>query len=205
MWTFYWAARSIALAPHILLEDAGAPYDSHRLNFAAHEQRSPAYLAINPKGRVPALVTPQGVLTETLALLVFIAQTHPQARLAPSDPFALSDALAFSSYLATTVHVAHAHRPRGARWADEPASLNDMKRKTPANLREAFALIENKLLRGPWAMGEAYGFVDPHLYTLTSWLPPHEIDIAEFPRVAAHFERMNARESVARVLKLQAD
>jgi len=205
MWTFYYAPRTIALASHIMLEEAGAAYQPRLISFPAHEQRSEPYLAINPKGRVPSLVTPQGVLTETLALSLFIAQTHPEKRLAPTDPFALAEALAFASYLATTVHVAHAHMPRGTRWADQPASLEDMRTKSHANYRDCFALIERKYLRGPWAMGEDFTFVDAHLYTLARWLPLHEIDIADFPRVADHFRRMNARAGVKRALQLQAD
>jgi glutathione S-transferase len=205
MWTFYWARGTCALATHIALEDAGAAYEARRIDFATAEQRSPEYLEINPKGRVPALVTPRGVLTETPALLVYIAQTHPKARLAPlDDPFAFAEMQAFALYLAATVHVAHAHRPRGSRWADEPASLADMKRKTPANMRDGFRLIERHLFRGPWAMGEAYSVIDPYLYTLAGWLAGHEVDIAEFPVIADHFNRMSARESVARAIAAES-
>ncbi len=204
MLTLYYARNTCALATHIALEDAGADYVARRIDFATGEQRSPDYLKINPKGRVPALVTPRGVLTETPALLVYIAQTHPQARLAPlDDAFALAACQAFASYLASTVHVAHAHRPRGTRWADEPASLEDMKRKTPANMREGFRLIESQMFRGPWAMGDDYSFVDPYLFTIAKWLPMHDIDVTEFPAIADHFRRMQARASVVRALEIE--
>ena len=141
------------------------------------------------------------MLTETPALLVYLAQAYPDARLAPlDDPFALARAQAFASYLCSTVHVSHAHLPRGTRWAAEPSSIEDMKRKTPANMRECFTLIETALFQGPWALGENYSFVDPYLYTVTNWLPMHGVDIAEFARVAVHFHRMGERESVRRAL-----
>jgi glutathione S-transferase len=204
MLTLYFARNTCALATHIALEDAGADYVAKRIDFATGQQRSPEYLKINPKGRVPALVTPHGILTETPGLLVYIAQTHPAARLAPlDDAFALAELQAFTNYLCSTVHVAHAHAPRGSRWADAPASLDDMKRKAPANMRACFQFIERDLFRGPWAMGDAYTVIDPYLFTLAGWLGSHNLDVAEFPAVAGHFRRMSERGSVRRALQAE--
>jgi glutathione S-transferase len=199
--TFYFARNTCALATHIALEDAGADYEARRIDFSKSEQRTPEYLKINPKGRVPALATPKGILTETPALLVYIAQTHPAARLAPlDDAFAFAELQAFASYLCSTVHVAHAHAPRGARWAEAPASLEDMKRKAPANMRDCFRLIESDLFRGPFAMGEAYSVIDPYLFAIAGWLGSHQVEIAEFPAIADHFRRMSERPAVRRAL-----
>ena len=94
------------------------------------------------KGRVPSLVTDKGVLTETPAILAFIAQSFPRAGLAPlGDPFAFAQVQAFNSYLCSTVHVAHAHRMRGHRWADDPAAIAEMRRKAPQAVGECFELI----------------------------------------------------------------
>jgi glutathione S-transferase len=203
--TLYYGPDTCARAVHIALEDAGAEYEARRVDFSRAENRSPGYLAINPKGRVPALATPRGVLTEVLALLLYIAQTHPEKRLAPlDDPFELARMLGFAGYLASTVHVAHAHRTRGPRWADEPSSLDDMKRKSPANMRDCFRLIESKLFGGPWAMGEAYSVIDPYLFTLSGWLGGHGVELGEFPVIADHFGRMSARDSVKRVIAAEA-
>jgi glutathione S-transferase len=128
----FYASDTCSLASHIALEDAGADYSTARISFANDEQRKPEYLAINPKGRAPALVTDKGVLTETPAILAFIAQSFPQARLAPlDDPFGFAEVQAFNSYLCSTLHVAHAHRMRGNRWADDPAAIAAMQRKVP--------------------------------------------------------------------------
>src|ERR1700736_1007088 len=127
MFRLYYAPGTCALASHIALEEAGAGYTTERLDFKANQQNSPEYLAINPKGRVPSLVTDRGVLTETPAMLAFIAQSFPQAKLAPlDDPFAFAQVQAFNSYLCATVHVAHAHKGRGYRWADAESPLRDM-------------------------------------------------------------------------------
>ena len=91
MFKLYYAPGTCALASHIALEEAGAAYTTERLDFKSNQQNSPEYLKVNPKGRVPAMVTERGVLTETPAMLAFIAQSFPQAKLAPLD-----DAFAFA-------------------------------------------------------------------------------------------------------------
>jgi len=201
MFKLYFAPGTCALASHIALDEAGAAYTTERLDFKANQQNSPEYLAINPKGRVPSLVTDRGILTETPAMLAFIAQSFPQAKLAPlEDAFAFAQAQAFNSYLCSTVHVAHAHKLRGARWAIEESSFADMKRKVPQTVGACFALIERDMLRGPWVMGEQYTICDPYLYTIAGWLEGDGVDLAALPKVADHRKRMSERPAVRKVL-----
>ena len=201
MLKLYYAPNTCALASHIALEDAGADYETVRIDFAAAEQRKPEYLAINPKGRVPSLVTNRGILTETPAILVFIAQSFPRAALAPlDDPFALARVQAFNSYLCSTVHVAHAHRVRGYRWADEPEAIAAMKRKVPQSVGECFSLIEREMLQGPWVMGATYTICDPYLFTISQWLEADGVDRAKLPKVHDHAQRMRVRPSVGKAM-----
>ena len=195
------APGTCALASHIALADAGVEYELVLLDFANDEQRKREYLAINPKGRVPALITDHGVLTETPAVLAYIAQTLPNARLAPlNDAFAFARVQAFNSYLCSTVHVAHAHRRRGTRWANDPAAIKAMRDKVPETVGACFELIEREMFAGPWVMGEAYTICDPYLFTLTQWLEGDEVDVTRFPKVNDHFNRMSARPSVIKAL-----
>jgi glutathione S-transferase len=201
MLTLYFAKGTCALASHIALEDTGEAYETKRIDFSQNAQQSPEYLAINPKGRVPALVTPQGILTESPAILAYVAQSFPKAKLAPlDDPFAFAQMQSFNSYLCSTVHIAHAHRPRGSRWADEASSLADMKRKVPQTMSACFTMIEQKMLKGPWVMGESYTVADPYLYTLGRWLESDSVNIKTFPRVYEHHRRMKDRPNVRKVL-----
>jgi glutathione S-transferase len=193
----YYAAHTCSLATHIALEDTGAQYSTARISFADDEQRSPAYLAVNPKGRVPAMVTERGILTETPAMLVFIAQSFPRARLAPlEDPFAFAQVQAFNSYLCSTLHVAHAHRMRGHRWADDAAAIAAMQRKVPQSVGACYDLIERDMLHGPFVMGETYTICDPYLFTLAQWIEDDGVDPARLPKVMAHRRRMSERPSV---------
>ncbi|MFC3674499.1 glutathione S-transferase family protein [Ferrovibrio xuzhouensis] len=205
MLTLYYAAGSCALATHIALIDAGADYEAKPVDFAANQQRTPEYLAVNPKGRVPALVTPRGILTESPALLAYVAQSFPAAKLAPlDDAHAFAEVQAFNSYIATTVHVAHAHGRRGYRWADEPEAIAAMKRKAPQVMADSFALIEDGMLRGPWVMGERYSICDPYLFTMASWLEADGVDPARFPKILDHRNRMMERPAARQALAEQA-
>lgn len=204
MLTLFYAPNSCALASHLALELSGLPYEARRVDFAKNEQRSDAFLAINPKGRVPALVTERGVLTENPAILTYICQSRPEANLAPlNDPFAFAQLQSFNSYMASTVHVAHAHRYRGYRWADVPDAIEAMKQKVPQNMRECFRLIEQELLQGPWVLGEHLSVCDLYLFTIGRWLAGDDVDINEFPRVAEHAARLQQMPAVQAVLARQ--
>ncbi len=201
MMKFYYAPYTCALASHIALEEAGADYEAIRIDFKSAQQLSPDYLSINPKGRVPALVTGRGVITETPAILAYVAQTNPGSELAPiDDPFAFAEVQSITSYLCSTVHPAHSHGIRGSRWADDPAALEAMKAKVPQNMTDNFNVLENRYFRGPWVMGDKYTIVDPYLFTISEWLKQDTVDINKFPRIADHFNRMKQRPAVAKAV-----
>ena len=202
MLKLFYTPHTCALASHIALEEADAQYETVRIDFAKEEQRKPEYLKINPKARVPALATDRGVLTETPAILAFIAQSFPKAGLAPiDDPFAFAEAQAFNSYLCSTVHIAHAHRMRGYRWADDAQAIAATQRKVPQSVGEGFALIERELLKGPWVLGERYTICDPYLFTLAQWLEADGVDVAKLPRVREHSRRVAERPAVKAALR----
>ena len=203
MLKLFYATGTCALASHIALEEAGAEYETVRLDFRSNDQLKPEYLALNPKGRVPALVTDRGVLTETPAILVFIAQTFPGAHLAPlDDAFVLAQMQAFNSYLCSTVHVAHAHRVRGYRWvdADDAAAIVAMQKKVPLSVAECFDLIEREMFAGPWVMGTSYTICDPYLFTLARWMEADGVESSRFSKVHDHLRRMSERPAVKRGL-----
>ena len=204
MLKLFYSPGACSLASHIALEEAGVPYELARLNFKADDQRKPEYLKVNPKGRVPALVTDRGILTESPAILAYIAQAYPAAKLVPTDPFDFARAQAFNSYLCSTVHVSHAHRVRGNRWVDDPAALKEMQRKVPETVGAAFALIENGMLEGPWVMGKDYSICDGYLFTMAQWLEGDGVDLSKLPRVMEHRARVAERPAVKRALAQEA-
>ena len=197
---FYYAPLSCALASHITLEHLGADYEAHRLNLRDNDQQSTDYLAINPKGRVPALVTDRGILTETPAILLYLAQTYPNANMAPlNDLFALAQMQSINAWLCSTVHVAHAHGARGRRWSNDLDAQTSMKAKVAQNMTDCFELVEHKIHRGPWVMGETLTVADPYLFTMSSWLKGDGVDMARFPKVTDHYKRMLDLPAVQKV------
>jgi glutathione S-transferase len=202
MLTLYYAKGTAALAPHILLEELGTPYEARKIDFRENEQRSPDYLSVNPKGRVPALITEHGTLTETPAILYYLAQTHPKADMAPTDPFGLAVAQAFNVYLSATVHINHAHKMRGARWCDDEAAHRAMAAKVPETMTESARMIEEHYLKGPYVLGERYSICDPYLFVIERWMEADGADLSGCPNLRAHFEMMSARPAVQRVMEL---
>lgn len=200
MLTLHFAPNSISLAPIIVLEELGTPYALRRVDLSAGEQRSPAYLAINPLGRVPTLQTGEGFLTETPAILTYLARSAPAASLLSVSAFHEARVLSFMSYLASTVHVAHAHRMRGSRWSDDAEAIASMQRKVPRSVLDAFLLIEREKLEGPWVLGRDFSLCDPYLFTLAQWLEADGVDTSQLPRVLDHRERTRARPSTQRAL-----
>ncbi|MGM0584686.1 MAG: glutathione S-transferase family protein [Pseudomonadota bacterium] len=203
MLTLFAAPGTVALATHVALREAGAPFELKLLDFPNKEQHGQAYLLVNPKGRVPALETERGVLTEAPAILTWIAGAHPEAGLAPADPWASARMQEAMSFFASTVHVNHAHGPRGERWADRPEALADMKAKVPRTMTAAYAHAEAHCLAGPWVLGEGYSVADPYLFAVGRWLEGDGLRLADFPKLAAHRARMLERPAVKAALSAE--
>ncbi|GHA62514.1 glutathione S-transferase [Amylibacter ulvae] len=196
----YHNPQTIALASLIAMHETGAKFETILVDIGAAAQQSPEYLGINPKGRVPALITDNGIITETIAILGYLATMFPAAKLTPTDPYQFAKMQEFNSYLASTVHVNHAHKLRGGRWATQESSFNDMRAKIAQNMLECFQLIEREYLRGPWVMGNQYTIADPYLFAISRWLTGDGVDMNALPAITKHSAAMNERAAVKRAL-----
>lgn len=193
----YYANGTVSIAVAIALEEAGIAYDTHRLDFAKSEQTSADYAKINPKGRVPALDIDGTVLTETGALMDYIATRAPH--LMPTDPIKAARARGVMYYLASTMHIAHAHKMRGPRWADNPASHADMQAKVPETMTACAAYVDSECLTGPFILGDQITVADCYLFLVCNWAPGDGVDFAPFAKLRAFMAAMEARESVKTV------
>ncbi|MDC0465008.1 glutathione S-transferase N-terminal domain-containing protein [Pseudomonadales bacterium] len=199
--TLYYAPGACSIASHIALQEAQIPFDVRSVALDAGEQRSPDFLALNPKGRIPLLMTPFGPLTENPAILEYVASLAPEGQLAPvEDPAKLSRMREFNCFLSATVHVAHAHGPRGERWAKTASALQDMRTQVSNNMLSAFELIEQTLQEGPWVLGDDFSIADAYLYTFARWLEMDRVDTRGLKGVLAHRARMEQRPAVQAVL-----
>jgi glutathione S-transferase len=180
MLTLYFAPGTSSMAVHIALNEVGASFESRPLSFAKREQHSPAYLALNPEGKVPTLVIDGRPLTEVAAILFYLARSFPAARLLPGDPEGEAQALSWMSFIASTLH---------------PARI-----KGVAHTQRVYGIADKRLGDKQWAL-ECYSVVDIHLFRLY-WRLSRALDLAPgaFPNLAAHHERMMARPAVKRTI-----
>ena len=157
MLKLFYSPGACSMAPHIVLEEIGKPYDTEVISAAKGETQSPEWKAINPKGRVPALLGVPGrmggkadLLTEANAIMIYLARTNPGAKLLPADPAAEARCIEWMNYLTSAVHAASVGAIwRTGRFTADEAAAPAVKSKGEQNLRDAFAYIESLLAESP--------------------------------------------------------
>ena len=185
MLTLYFSPGSSAMAPHIALHEIGVPFETRFVPLNKRDNRAPAYLALNPEGKVPTLLIDGRPLTEVAAILFYLAKRFPEAGLLPEgDLEAEAQVVSWMSFIAATIHPA---RRQGAeRWT------------------EVFTIAEQRLGPEEWAVG-GYSIADIHLFRLYwRYVNAMHPAPATFPNLTAHFHRMMARPAVQRTCEVEA-
>jgi glutathione S-transferase len=191
----FYAPGTISVAVALALHEAGLEHTLVKVDFSKGEQMGAEYLGINPKGRVPALVVEDSILTETGAILEYIASVAPEKNLVPSDPVEAAKMRSVMYYVASTMHVNHAHRMRGKRWASEQSSFDDMKAKVPETMTASAEFVENECLTGPF-ISDAFSIGDCYLFAVCKWLKGDGVDMVKFPKINAFIAAVDSRDSV---------
>ena len=185
MLKFYFSPSTSSLATHIALLECRAEYEPHHTSMSKQETRAPAYLAVNPAGKVPALVTDDGtVITEVAATLYYLARKYPDAGLWPEgDLEAEAQVISWMSFAASTMHGARRHGPE--------------------EIAEVFALTNKKLDGREWAIGR-YSIADIHVFRIY-WRFRGQVDAAPgtYPALEAHHDRMLARPAVQQAMEIE--
>lgn len=201
---FYYIPGACSVASHIALEECGAAYEGIAVDVFRGDTRTPEFLAISPRGFVPVLHTQDGAITENVAILAYLAQTHPHAELLPAfTPFGLAQATAFNGFLATTVHITLRHFSRPRMFADGDIAHAALRAKVPEMLDYYFGKVEAMLSDGrPFVHGDRFTVSDPYLFIYASYLlwPTDRCDLTAIPHVMAHRERILARPATQRAL-----
>lgn len=200
----FYSNGACSLAPHIVLEETGIPFEPVRVDMASGQQRSPEFLRINPKGRVPALAVDDWVLTENPAILQFIARSHPDSGLWPETLPEQARVAEWLAWIASTVHVAYAHVRRAERYADSEPALAEVRAKGLLTCRDLWRAIDTRLGEGPWAIGERYSVADAYLLVFWTWGRGSvlQFDMArDVPHWTAHALRMAERPAVQRAFR----
>ena len=194
MLKLHYAPNTISVASAIILEHTGQEHELIRVDFKSNQQGSYDYLQLNPKGRVPTLETPDGVLTETPAILEYIAPD-----MVPQDPFQAAKMRELMGYLNGTMHPHHAHKMRGSRWATEESSFEDMRRMVPIRMADCAAYLEALLPKMPFDVGALEVVSDAYLYVVLTWLKGDGVTPEHYPQLMAFQHRMNTHKAVQAV------
>ena len=198
----FYTPNTISMAVAIALQEAEIAHELTLIDFAQGEQLSASYLGKNPKGRVPTLIVEGQPLTETGALLELIANFALEKNLIPTDPLQAVKMRSVMFYLASTMHVNHAHRVRGIRWANDQSSIDDMAAKAPETMAISAKYIEEECLTGPFILGDTFSIADIYLFNICTWLAGDSVVVSNYPKITAHMALMETRASVQKIREL---
>ena len=191
----YYMPGACSLAPHIVLREAGLPFDLEQVDRSKKTKSGEDYLAINSKGAVPAIRLDNGqVLTEGAVIQQYIADQVPAKKLAPAagtlERYRLQEWL---NYIGSEVH-------KGIGQLFNPAMPEEGKQIFRDRLASRFGFIDRELEGKDYLMGEHFTVADAYLYVVTRWAKPMGIDISGWPNLAKHHQRVAARPAVREAL-----
>jgi glutathione S-transferase len=203
--TLYYSPGACSMAAHIALQEAGAAYERRLVSINDGQTHSAAYLRVNPRGRVPALVVDgQTTLVETCAILLYIARRFPAVRLLPDDTLREAQCMSTLAWLASTVHPTFAHIVKPARFSHQPEALDGIKNVAMetywAAMQEVDALIG---AAGPWVFGEQFTVCDAHALPFWGFGRRMRLPMETLTQYTAWKDRMVRRPAVLAVLQAE--
>ena len=201
MLTLYHSPGACSLAAHIVLEEIGGPFEARRVTIAQGEHRTPEYLALNPHGRVPALVDGAFVLTESPAILSYLGHRFPEAGLLDLDNLErLGRTHELLSFFSSGVHAAFAQIWRAERFAESEAARAEVIASGRRAVQTYFDELEQLAAGGRWIVGGRYSIADPYLLVFYRWGGRIGVEMSGYPGWTAHKTAMLARPAVKRAL-----
>jgi glutathione S-transferase len=202
MLTLYYAPGACSMASHIALEETGAPYEAKPVALAQGAQNKPEYLGVNPRGKVPALKTENdGILTENVAILTYLARSFPAAKLLPTDPLGTARALSHMAYLSNTVHPAFTHIMRPGRFATDEKAHDNIKATGRENFWKLLQEIDGLLAGKDYVLGSQYSAADPYTLVFYGWGKRIGLPVNELKNYTALKDRLLQRPAVRKILE----
>lgn len=201
------APNTCARVPTIALEEIGVPFETELIRTAAGQQKSPEYLAINPKGKVPALLIDGSLLTENIAILTWLNRTFPDAHLLPETSDLLDTVRQTSdlSYFSGTVHPVITRIAMPQKFiTDKPLSFEIIRPQATKDMMPVMGLVERQLDEGPWWYGDTWSVVDGYLYWAWSRITGVGFPPDDFPNIRRHHDLSNERPAIQRAMAREA-
>ena len=197
----YYAPGACSLASHIALEEVGLPYETQKLDLAKGAQRSDWYRKINPRGRVPALVLDNEVMTENVGIMTYVGGGHSDAGIWPKKTWDQAKLVSTLAWLSNTVHPAYAHFFRTERYVDDESAKAAVKAKGRAMFEGYLKEIDQLLEGQKWSIANQYTVADGYLLVFYRWANRQKIDVRSLKNYSALIDRVLARPAVQKVMK----
>ena len=181
------------------LAEAGTPYQFQTVSLDKNEQKAPAYLALNPSGKIPALRLPSGeIVTETAALLLIIAERHPEAALLPADAGERAQVMRWLAFLASEIYPMVEIVDYPERFVPEGAEAEALRIKARDRVRERILLVE-RAVAGPWLLSSGFSAADIYAAMFTRWSECRDWRDEHLPKIMAITAALTQRPAIAPV------
>ena len=200
----YYAPVTCALVPYVTLTEAGADFEVRPLNFGKAQHMTPDYLAVNPKHKVPVLVIDGEPLSENVAIQLWIARHYPAAQLLPVEPMQELKAISLLAWCASGIHPFLFRIFAPQRCCDLPGAEEAVRRLAQEQLFENYRIADN-MLAGREFFFDHFTAVDAHFFWCFRRGTQFKLDLSSFPHCQAHFDRLQHRPSVQKLLAFEAD
>lgn len=197
--TLYYSPLSCALGPFVTLTEAGAEFEVHNVNMRKGGNRSPEFLRLNPKHKVPVLVIDGEPLTENIAIQIWINRQFPKAHVLPADPREEVKAISLMSFCSSGIHPRLTPHARPQNYCDLPNSEESVKRVATQLLFEDFKIMDDLLAGREWFFSH-FTACDAYFFWCFKRAITFQIDVSQFAHCVAHHRRMQERPSVQKVL-----
>ncbi|MEM9437878.1 MAG: glutathione S-transferase family protein [Pseudomonadota bacterium] len=205
--TLFVAPNTCARVPTIALEEIGVPFETELIRTAAGQQKSPEFLKLNPKGKVPTLLIDGAPLTENVAILSWLNASYPDARLMPVPTSALEAhrQTADLSFFSATVHPTVTRVAMPVKFiADQELSFRIVRPVGIEAMDTIMAMINERIENGPWWYGAEWSIVDGYLYWAWSRICGVGYPQEAFPHIRRHRELSDERPAVQRAMAREA-
>jgi glutathione S-transferase len=200
----YYAPNTCALAPYVTLTEAGANFEVRPLNYRKREHFTPEYLKINPKHKVPTLVVDDKILTENVAIHQWVHRTFPGAKILPADPWHELQAISLHAWCASGIHPYLSRINNPGKVCDGPGASDSVVKLATEALFENFQVADD-LLAGREYFFDHFTAPDAHFFWCCRRATQLGVGLSDFANVTAHFERMQERPSVKKLLTYEKE
>ncbi len=201
-YTLFWHPRVSSLAPQAVLEEVSVDYDMRRIDVESREQKSEAYLRINPNGLLPALLIEDGSpIFESAGIVMYLADHYPEAGLAPGvSERDRAHYYQWMLYMATTVYPTFSHYYRPHDFTADPTDTQKIKQRAAQDLIPRWQILDDALADSPWLLGERFSACDIYMQMMAIWYDPPQAFLERFKNVARVSAAVAERPSVKKAM-----